>query len=203
MPGAPKWEERLYYETMLGTYDGGAKPVVNLAVPNGTNSFTSHIANAIHFVMAGEGDSKVEFYEGTGMIAVPMEGKYAISIRGNLYIDENHLGRHEKEAPITVRLTKGLHRVRVREAYHLSSIVLQIWDIETREKLPVFNSLADIKSFLSTPLSGRAPVEASGWDPEKARPLRIDYRPRRSNWQESASQAGPTRLQVPHPLRHS
>ena len=174
LPGAPKWEEQVFYETMLGTYDGGAKPVVNLVVPNGGNTFTSHTANIVRLAMAGEGDPKVGYYEGKGMIVIPKEGQYAVTAVGDLYIDGNHFGRPETGDPIMVPLTKGLHRIRIREGYHLRRIILEVRRASTQRKVPVFNSLADIKTFLSTPLAGRQPVEVSGWDPDKARPLRIE-----------------------------
>ena len=174
LPGAPKWEEQVFYETMLGAYNDGSTPFVSLAVPNGRNVRTAHILKIVTTAAPEGVDPSLKSYSGSGQFVAKKEGEYTIRYWGALRIDDQTYGDKHSPNPLTVRLTPGLHTLHTGSTYEFRQIQIEIVSRKTGKRVPVFNSLAQIKAFLSTRLSGHLPIEVSGWDPDKARPLRIE-----------------------------
>jgi hypothetical protein len=81
-----------------------------------------------------------------------------------------------REKPVEVPLKKGLYSIEFAadEKYTGMASIL-IVDPRTRQRLPIFNSLAEIKKFLAEPGEANGPrrFDVSRWSPEAAQPLRI------------------------------
>jgi hypothetical protein len=118
-------------------------------------------------------DAGVERYFATGQFVAPKDGAYTVFVdHGDCTVDGKKVEKGE------LRLKAGLHSVAFNgyqgKGNHLDRCILSITDPRKKASLPIFNSLAAIKSFLSTPLSGHIPTEVSTWDPNKARALRVE-----------------------------
>jgi hypothetical protein len=166
----PEWEERTYFETMLGRFASGP---VTLVVPNGANVLPDPVKAKLK-ALTGQDWSE---YRGDGKFLVKEAGDYLVQAQScNPSVDNTSLGLTAQGGSKTVRLEAGVHTISVFTVPGIpaerSSIA--VLNPRTRQRLPIFQSLADIKRFLSTPMNGRDVVDVSGWDPARVRQLPIE-----------------------------
>ena len=167
---------------MLGRYktDRDWIPAVTLVVPDGSNIYTDVVRQR---VVSGTGDpssGKLHDYTGTGSLLVPGDGVYsfigpvrAVKLNGQELAEI-------REKPVEVTLKKGLYTIEVTGDERYTALVsITIIDPRTRQRLAIFNSLAQIKKFLQDPheANGVKRFDVSHWSPEQATPLRIALPP--------------------------
>jgi hypothetical protein len=167
---APEWEEKAYYETMLGRFSTGP---VTLVVPNGGNVLPDAVRSRLKSLTGKE----TADYSGQGKFYVKDAGDYLIQATScSPSVDGASIGLTAEGGNKVVRLEAGVHSIGVFTVPGISAVrtSIAISNPRTRQRLPIFNSLADIKRRLSTPMNGQEIVDVSGWDPARVRPLSLE-----------------------------
>jgi hypothetical protein len=169
-------EQVVFYECMLGRYktETNWTPAVTLLMPDGTNIFTDVIRQR---VAAGSGDNgKLSFYSGTGTVIVPEDGVYAFTGPARA-VKLNGVELSEiREKPVELPLKKGVYAVQVdADQRYTEHVSLTIVDVRSGQRLVIFNSLAQIRKFLTEQheANGARRFDVSRWSLEQALPLRI------------------------------
>jgi len=169
-------EQQVFYECMLGRYKSEKDWVaaVTLVVPDGTNIYSEPVRQRVG---TGTGDpSKLIFYSGTGTLIVPNDGVYAFTGPvSSIKLNGDQLSEI-REKPVEVPLKKGIYEVLVTaEPRYTEQVAIKVVDARTGQRLPIFNSLAQIRKFLLEPheANGSKRFDVSRWSPEQAMPLRI------------------------------
>jgi hypothetical protein len=171
-------DQQVFYECMLGRYkcDRNWIAAVTLVIPDGGNVFNEAIRQR---VTSGTGDpstGKLTDYMGTGHLLVPADGVYSFTGPARAIKLNGQELSEIREKPVDVSLKKGVYSIEVAadERYTAQAAIL-IVDPRTRQRLPIFNSLGEIRRFLLEPNEANGPkrFDVSRWSPEQAMPLRI------------------------------
>ena len=171
-------EQQVYYECLLGRYQSDRTwlAAVTLVIPDGGNIFNDTVRAR---VTAGTGDpssGKLTNYAGTGHLLVPADGIYSFTGPARAIKLNGQEMAMIREKPVEVPLKKGLYSIEVTadERYTAAAAIL-IVDPRTRQRLAIFNSLAEIRKFLLEPNEANGPrrFDVSRFSPEQAMPLRI------------------------------
>lgn len=180
---APETEKTIFYETMLGQYRSGSGnsqewlPARTLVVPDGKNIYSDVVRARIAKGMKKPGLAEVYTYKATGHFAVPEDGKYLFSgFALVVRVDgENVAGLAREGKPQSIILKGGMHDIYIETIVgYAPSISILALD-RRRERVPIFNSLAEIKAFLAPPTEEHAipPFDVSRWSPTRAKQLKI------------------------------
>ncbi len=161
-----QFKDKKFYKCVLGTYGRYARktpyPVVNLSVPN-----RDLWSKTVQAKLQG----KIEFHEinyrGHAKLIVPEDGVYILDIPGRgtgFEINGVTLKRGE------MVLRKGMYQVEITTGTHgqpyLPDSFVRILRNGTDQELPLVNTGADIKKFLSSKIDHQAVIEVSGYRPE-------------------------------------
>jgi len=169
-------EQAIFYECLLGRYKTEKDWVaaVTMVVPDGGNTFNDTIRQRI---AAGAGDpSKLSFYSGTGTLIIPADGIYSITGPAREIRLNGEQLQEIREKPVEVPLKKGVYAILVTADERYTAMAsITIIDTRNNQRLPIFNSLAQIRKFLTEPheANGMRRFDVSRWTPEHAMPLRI------------------------------
>ena len=130
-------------------------------------------------VTGGTGDAssgKLTFYLGTGNLLVPADGVYSFTGPARAIKLNGQELSEIREKPVEVPLKKGIYAIEVTaDLRYTAQVAISIVDPRTGQRLPIFNSLAQIKKFLLEPheANGMKRFDVSRFSPEQAMPLRI------------------------------
>jgi hypothetical protein len=171
-------EQQVFYECMLGRYQSDKKWVagVTLVIPDGGNIFNDVVRQR---VTSGTGDpssGKLTDYVATGHLLVPADGVYSFTGPARVIKLNGQEMSEIREKPVDVSLKKGLYSIEVSaDEKYTERVAILIVDPRTRQRLPIFNSLAEIRKFLLEPNEANGPrrFDVSRWSPEQAQPLRM------------------------------
>ena len=171
-------EQQVFYECMLGRYQTDKDWIagVTLVIPDGSNIFNDVIRQR---VASGTGDpssGKLNMYVGTGNLLVPADGIYSFTGPARAIKLNGQQLAEIREKPVDVPLKKGLYSIEVSaDEKYSGHVAITIVDPRTGQRLAIFNSLAQIKTFLLDPheANGMKRFDVSRWSPEQAMPLRI------------------------------
>ena len=159
-----------YYKCVLGSYGRYARetryPVINLSVPN-CNLWSEAVQETLQ--------GKLEFhklnYRGDAKLFILNDGVYMIDIPGRgtgLQLNGVRLRNGE------VELAKGVYQVQITTGTHgqpyLPDSYVRIKHKKSGKELPLVNSGADIKKFVSRVIDDQAVIEVSGYRPESVDP---------------------------------
>ena len=159
-----------YYKCVLGSYGRYASetryPVINLSVPN-CNLWSEAVQETLQ--------GKLEFhklnYRGDAKLFILNDGLYIIDIPGRgtgLKLNGVRLRNGEAE------LAKGVYQVQITTSTHgqpyLPDSYVHIKHKQSGKELPLVNSGADIKKFVSSVIDDQAVIEVSGYCPESIDP---------------------------------
>ena len=159
-----------YYKCVLGSYGRYARetryPVINLSVPN-CNLWSEAVQETLQ--------GKLEFhklnYRGDAKLFILNDGVYMIDIPGRgtgLKLNGVRLRNGEAE------LAKGVYQVQITTSTHgqpyLPDSYVHIKHKQSGKELPLVNSGADIKKFVSSVIDNQAVIEVSGYCPESVDP---------------------------------
>ena len=162
-----QFEDEELYKCVLGTYGRYARetryPVANLAVPN-----RDLWSEAIQARVRGCLEPYKLNYRGDAKLVVPADGVYTLDIPGRgtgFQINGIILKAGE------VQLTKGIYEVQITTGMHgqpyLPDSYVRIFRNKDELELPLVNTGADIKKFLSGSIDDSPVVEVSGHRPER------------------------------------
>ncbi len=154
------------YACVLGVYGQfgrpGKYPVANLSVPNGdlwSEAIQSKLRARIDF-------SEIN-YEGSAKIVIPHDGTYTIQIPDGgpqFVLNGKSLSAGD------VQLKKGVYAVRLMAGTHgqpfLPSFFVRVVPQGSDRQIPLVNSGADVKRFLSAEIDGQQITEISGYQPK-------------------------------------
>ncbi len=159
-----------YYKCVLGSYGRYAResryPVINLSVPN-----RDLWSEAVQETLQG----KLEFhklnYLGEAKLFILHDGVYTIDIPGRgtgFHLNGVRLSGGE------VDLVKGAYKVRITTGTHgqpyLPDCYVRIKHERSGKELPLVNTGADIKRFVSSIIDDQVVLEVSGYRPESVDP---------------------------------
>lgn len=168
-------DSQIFYESMLGTYNDGQAPFVNLAAPYTGNIENVTINKRITQVTNGNvAAATIEKYSGEGLIAIPETADYVIVLDGvsELFLDDKQVA-NAKNGPVVLPLQEGVYRVRLNVEDNFEQANLRIVNQRSKRQVQVYNSLADIKKFLHPPTDAHHRIDISRWSAIKARALKI------------------------------
>jgi len=171
-------DQQVYYECMLGRYqtDKTWLAAVTLAVPDGGNIFNDVLRQRITSGTGDPASGKLTYYAGAGTLLVGNDGVYSITGPARAIKLNGQELSEIREKPVEVTLKKGIYSIDVTaDVRYTDKVSITILDPRTGQRLPIFNSLAQIKKFLLEPNEANGPrrFDVSRFSPEQAVPLRI------------------------------
>ena len=169
-----QFEDKELYKCVLGTYGRYARearyPIANLSVPNRdlwSKSIQSRLRGCIEAYKLN--------YRGDAKLVIPEDGIYTLDIPGRgtgFQVNGVILKRGD------VELTKGVYKVQITTGMHgqpyLPDCFARIFRKGKDQELPLVNTGADIKEFLSTAIDDHPVIEVSGHRPELIEPALLD-----------------------------